>query len=156
MHPGTINLVPVSLVSSNPFSVLEKVHWEASGKVLGISYKSRQRCARRIRHSAALRLSSVSVSRELGSEDPLILPCLVYKNHFASCMIDSRASSQFIDLDYALSLNLPLDLKRKPEHLALVDGVHSKVEQMTHTCSLKLIIDQHMEDLTFHVTKLAG
>jgi len=71
-------------------------------------------------------------------------------------MIDWGASSQFIDLDFALSLNLPLDLKRKPEDLVLADGVHSKVGQITHTCSLRLTIDQHMEDLTFHITKLAG
>jgi len=71
-------------------------------------------------------------------------------------MIDSGASSQFIDLDFTLSLNLPLDLKRKPEDLVLADGVHSKVGQITHTCSLRLTIDQHVEDLTFHVTKLAG
>jgi len=129
---------------------------EGSGKVLGISRKSHQRLARRIHYSAALRLSSVSVSGELGLEDPLILPCLVNENYSASCMIVSGASSQFIDLHFALSLNLPLDLKRKPEDLVLADGVRSKVEQITHTCSLRLTIDQHMEDLTFHVTKLAG
>jgi len=129
---------------------------EGSGKVLSISRKSRQRLARQIRRSAALRLSSVSVSRELGSEDPLILPCLINENHSASRMIDSGASSQFIDLDFALSLNLPLDLKRKPEDLVLADRVPFKVGQITHTCSLRLTINQHMEDLTFHVTKLAG
>jgi len=156
MHPGAVNPVSVSFVSSNPFSVLEEVHMKGSGKVLGISRKSRQRLARRICRSAALRLSSVSVSGELGSEDPLILPCLVNENHSASCMIDSGASSQFLDLNFALSLNLPLDLKKKPEDLVLADGVCSKIGQITHTCFLRLTIDQHMEDLTFHVTKLAG
>jgi len=156
MHPGAVNPVSVSFVSSNPFSVLEEVHMAGSGKVLGTSRKSCQRLARRIRRSAALRLSSVSVSGELGSENPLILPCLINENHSASCMIDSGASSQFIDLDFTLSLNLPLDLNRKPEDLVLANGVHSKVGQITYTCSLRLTIDQHMEDLTFHDTKLAG
>jgi len=156
MYLGAVNPVSVSFVSSNPSSVLEEVHMEGSRKVLGTSHKSCQRLARRIRCSAALRLSSVSVSGELGSEDPLILPCLVNENHSASCMINSGASSQFIDLDFTLSLNLPLDLKRKPEDLVLADGVCSKVGQITHTCSLRLTIDQHMEDLTVHVTKLAG
>jgi len=64
MHSGAINPVSVSFVSPNPFSVLKEVHMEGSGKVLGISRKSRQRLARRIRHSATLRLSSVSVSGE--------------------------------------------------------------------------------------------
>ena len=54
MHPGAIKPVFVSFVGSNPFSVLEEVHMEGSGKVLGISRKSRQRLAYRIRHSAAL------------------------------------------------------------------------------------------------------
>ena len=71
-------------------------------------------------------------------------------------MIDSGASSQFIDRDFALSMNLKLDLKEKPEDLVLADGVRSKVGQITHTCTLKVTIDQHMENLTFHVTKLAG
>ena len=129
---------------------------EGSVKVFGISRKSRQRLACRIRCSTALWLSSVSVSGELGSGDPLILPCLINENHSASCMIDSRASSQFIDLDFTLNWNLPLDLKRKPKDLVLVDGVHSKVRQITHTCFLRLTIDQYMEDLTFYVTKPAG
>ena len=156
MHPSAINCTSVSYISSNRCAILKKVHMEGSGKVLHISRKSCQRLACRIRRSAALRLSSVSVSGELGSEDPLILPCLVNENHSASCMIDLAASSQFIDLDFALSLNLALDLKRKPKDLVLANGVHSKVGQITHTCSLRLTIDQHMEDLTFYVTKLAG
>ena len=156
MHPGAVISASVSYVSSNPFSVLEEVHMQGSGKVLGISHKSCQRLASRIRHSTTLRLSSVSVFGELGLEDPPVLPCLVNENHSASCMIDSGASSQFIDLDFVLWLNLPLDLNRKPKDLVLADRVHSKVGQITHTCSFRLTIDQHMNDLTFYVTKLAG
>ena len=71
-------------------------------------------------------------------------------------MIDSRTSSQFINLDFALGLNLALDKKTTPEDLVLADGVCSKVGQITHTYTLKLMIDQYLETLTFHVTKLAG
>ena len=73
-------------------------------------------------------------------------------------MIDSGASSQFIDLDFALGLNLTLDKKNTTEDLVLrlADGVCSKVGQITYTCTLKLMIDQHLEILTFHVTKLGG
>ena len=70
-------------------------------------------------------------------------------------MIDSKASSQFIDLDFVLGLNLALDKKNTLEDLVLADGVRSKVGQITYTCTLKLMIDQHLETLTFHVTKLA-
>ena len=71
-------------------------------------------------------------------------------------MIDSRVSSQFIDLDFALGLNLALDKKTTPEDLVLADGVRSKVRQIMYTCTLKLMIDEYLETLTFHVTKLAG
>jgi len=99
---------------------------------------------------------SVSVLGDLGSEDPLTLFCFVNEDFLATCMVDSGGSSQCIDLDFALNLNLPLASKEKPEDLVLVDGAHSIVGQITHTCILKLAIDQHMEELTFQVTKLTG
>jgi len=71
-------------------------------------------------------------------------------------MVDSGASSQFIDLDFALNLNFPLVPKEKPEDLVLADGAQSIAGQITHTCTLKLAIDQHMEELTFQVTKLTS
>ena len=157
MHPGAINSSSsfVSFVNSNRFSALEEVLLEGSGYVLPIvSRKSRRRSARCLRLSSALRLSVICISGDLGTDEPLTLPCLVNENHSATCMIDSGASSQFIDLDFALNLNLPLVLKRKPEDLLLADGVRSKVGQITHTCTLRLKIDQHLEDLTFHVTNL--
>src|SRR5258706_216104 len=38
----------------------------------------------------------------------------------------------------------------------LSDGKSSPVGKLTHTCTLNLTIDQHQEELTFQVTKLAG
>ena len=70
-------------------------------------------------------------------------------------MIDSGASTQFLDLDFAVKNNLPLDLKPKPETLIVVDG-REATSQLTHTCTMNLTIDQHLETLTFQVTKLAG
>ena len=99
---------------------------------------------------------SLCSTYELGSDDPITLPCFVNNTHQATCMVDSGASSQFIDLDFTLNLNLKLDLKPKPEDLVLADGLRSKVGQITHTCTLKLMIDQHLKDLRFHVTKLAN
>ena len=78
------------------------------------------------------------------------------ENHDATCIIPSGASSQFIDLDFTLGLNLVLYKKKTSEDLVLVNEVRSKVGQIMHTCTLKLIIDQHLETLTFYVTKLAG
>ena len=130
MHPGAINSssCPVSFVSSNRFSAWKEVFLEGSGYVLPVvSRKSHRRLARRLRLSSALRMSSICISGDLGTDEPLTLPSLVNKNHSATCMIDSGASSQFNDLDFALNLNLPLVLKRKPEDLVLADGVRSKV-----------------------------
>jgi len=141
----------------NRFSVLPEVVLGGTGFVLPVvSRKSRQRLTRRRRLAAAQHISSISISADLGSEDPLTLPCLVNNTLPATCMVDSGASSQFIDLDFALNMDLPLILKKKPEDLVLADGARSKVGQITHTCTVKLTIDQHTEDLTFHVTKLAG
>jgi len=128
---------------------------EGTGKVLvGISWKSRQRARHHIALSCALRISSVSMSRDLGSEDLLTLSCFVNEDFPATCMVDSRASSQFIDLAFALNVNLPLVPKGKLEDLVLADGACSIVGQIMHTCNLKLAIDQHIEELTFQVTKL--
>ena len=159
MHPGAVNLVPISFSVPSRFAVLDKVVMEGTGKgLVGISWKSSQRARRRIALSCALRISSVSVSvsGDLGLEDPLTLSCFVNEDFPATCMVDSGASSQFIDLDFALNLNLPLAPKEKPEDLVLADGARSIVGQITHTCTLKLAIDQHIEELTFQVTKLAG
>ena len=102
-----------------------------------VSCKSRQRQARRHRLSSALKISSISVlslsstsgskCHDLGSDDPITLPCLVNENLRATYMIDLGASSQFIDRDFALNMNLNLDLKEKPEDLVLADRVCSKV-----------------------------
>jgi len=157
MHPGAINPVPVSFSVPFHFAVLDEVVMEETGNVLvRISRKSRQRARCHIALSCALRISSVSVSGDLGSEDPLTLSCFMNENFPATRMVDSGASSQFIDLDLPLNLNLPLVPKEKPEDLVLADGARSIVGQITYTCTLKLAINQHIEELTFQVTKLAG
>ena len=97
---------------------------------------------------------SLSSTYDLESDDPITLPYTVNENHHTTYMIDSGASSQFINLDFALGLNLAFDKKNTPEDLVLANGVCSKVGQITHTCTLKLMIDQHLKTLTFHVTKL--
>ena len=182
MHPGAINPRPeVSLVSFNAFSVLlEECLFALSLSPLSSSYWKRSR--RHLCHSANLRvstvtmsgavssfrspaavfssssevISSVSVSEDLGFEDPITLLYTINETYPATCMIDSGASSQFINHDFAMKLNLKLDRKKKPKALVLANGVHSKVGQIMHTCTLKLMINQHLENFTFHITKLAG
>ena len=85
----------------------------------------------------------------------MIVPVRLNKNTTGSPMIDSGASTQFIDLDFVVKNNLPLTLKPKPETLIVVDGREAE-SQLTHTCTLDLNVDQHLEILTFQVTKLVG
>ena len=94
-------------------------------------------------------------SADLGCNEPMIVPVRLNEDTIGSAMIDSGASTQFIDLDFAVKNNLPLTLKPKPETLIVVDGREAE-NQLTHTCTLDLTIDQHLETLTFQVTKLAG
>ena len=72
----------------------------------------------------------------------------------ASAMIDSGTSTQFIHLEFGQGLGLQLDPKPVLESLVVVDG--RKTAPLTHTCTLNLLIVQHLESLTFQVTKLAG
>ena len=94
-------------------------------------------------------------SADLGCNEPMIVLVELNKDTNGSAMIDSGASTQFIDLDFVLRNNLPLTLKAKPETLIVVDGREAE-NQLTHTCTLDLTVDQHLETLTFQVTKLAG
>ena len=101
-------------------------------------------------------------SKDLGSEEPMVIPVNIHglsvpsQNPIkASAMIDCGTSTQFIDRDFAQTLNLTLDLKPKPETLIVVDGRESE-NSLTHTCTIDLMIDQYLETVTFQVTKLAG
>ena len=88
-------------------------------------------------------------SADLGCGNPMVIPVAIRKNNCqeswlsASAMIDSGASTQFIDPDFASQLRLTLDLKPIPESLIVVDG--REAAPLTHTCTLDLLIDQHLE-----------
>ena len=94
-------------------------------------------------------------SVELGSHEPMIVTVRLNKSTTDSAMIDSGASMQFIDLDFAVKNHLPLTLKPKPETLIVVDGREAE-SQLTHSCTFDLTVDQHLETLTFQVIKLVG
>ena len=99
-------------------------------------------------------------STDLGCGDPMVIPVAIKENNNkmprkpASAMIDSGASTQFIDPEFAPGLGLQLDPKSVPESLIVVDG--RRAAPLKHTCTLDLLIDQHLETVTFQVTKLAG
>ena len=130
-----------------------------------ISSSSRKRFCRHLCSQSDLR-SALKISRlaifgpsspcpsslsdmDLGSEKPLTLPVIVNDSLSASLLTDSGASSQFIDVDYAGYMNLEMTLKPESQDLILADGKPSPIAKITHTCTLKLTIDQHEENLTF-------
>ena len=94
-------------------------------------------------------------SADLGCNEPMIVPIRLNKNTTGFAVINSGPSTQFIDLDFAVKSNLPLTLRPKPETLIILDGREAE-SQLTHTCTLDLTVDQHLETLTFQVTKLTG
>ena len=113
--------------------------------------------------------ASAMPASDLGCKEPMVIPVkisgpTVPKNLKipdnlnpvkASAMIDNGASTQVIDPDFIMNLNLKFDLKPKLDTLIVFDGRESE-DLLTHTCTLNLTIDQHLETLTFQVTRLAG
>jgi hypothetical protein len=71
-------------------------------------------------------------------------------------MVDCGATSQFIDQDFALKNGLKLRRKAVPEVLTVVDGRTSVAGDLTHEVTIQLLIDQHLENVVFQVTKLGS
>ena len=94
-------------------------------------------------------------SAALGCNELMIVPVHLNKDTTGSAMIDSGASTHFIDLDFAVKNNLPLTLKPTPETLIIIVGREAE-NQLTHTCTFEFTVGRHLDTLTFQVTKLAG
>ena len=87
-------------------------------------------------------------SADLGCNEAMVVPVRLNKDTTSSAMMDSRASTQFIDLDFAVKNNLPLTLQPTPGTLIVVDGREAE-KQITHTCTLNLTVHQHPGTLSF-------
>jgi hypothetical protein len=92
----------------------------------------------------------------LGSEAPIILGCLLDGPVGGTAMVDCSATSQFIDQDFALKNSFKLRRKAVPEVLTVVDGQTSVAGDLTHEVTIQLLIDQHLENVVFQVTKLGS
>lgn len=95
---------------------------------------------------------------DLGGDPPLVVSCFINENEKSktSAMIDSGASTQFMDYQYARDRNLKFKKKKTPLPLVVVDGRPSAAGMITHEVRVRLQIDQHLEILTFQLTKLGG
>jgi hypothetical protein len=92
-------------------------------------------------------------SPDLGSEARIILGCLLDGHIDGTAMVDCGATSQFIDQDFPLKNGLKLRRKAVPEVLTVVDGRTSVAGDLTHEVTIQLLIDQHLENVVFQVTK---
>lgn len=101
-------------------------------------------------------LSHSALTGDLGAESPLTLSCVLSENVSSVVMLDSGASSQFMDHDFAIRCGFKLIPKKRPEPLTLVDGKPSSAGPLTHIVRMPICIDQHRETLVFQVTKLGG
>ena len=149
--------------SFNHFSVLpEKRLFSLTLSPISYSSHKHSRCRLRSQSDlrSALKISCLTVfspfssysplsDTDLGSEKPFTLPIVVNDSLRASLLMDFGASSQFIDVDYFGHMNLEMILKPESQDLILADGKPFPIGKITHTCTLKLTIDQHEENLTF-------
>ena len=99
-------------------------------------------------------------NHDLGCEKPMVIPIKIETSTTTTtfnttAMIDCGASTQFIDSKLVRKLGLPLKEKPYPERLIVVDGRETEVP-LTLACTLRLLIDQHLETIVLQVTKLAG
>ena len=72
----------------------------------------------------------------------------------AHALIDSGASSDFIDSDFVQRYHLSLDKKDTPMDLFVIDGRPIASGSVTHSCSLKVRLGGDSTPLKFDVTKL--
>jgi hypothetical protein len=119
---------------------------DSLGPVSSIEYNSVPARSRKVH-----RLSSVS--DDLGSVEHLVLAAVVQNSLAASAMTDSGATSDFMNPAYAIKHKLPIQLKKYPETLELADG--SPAGEITHTATVTLLIDQHLERITLQLSTLA-
>ena len=165
------SLDTLAFSSFNRFSILpEECLFSFTLSLISSSSRKRFLCRLRVQSDlrSALKISRLVVfgpsspcfsslsDTDLGSEEPLTLPVIVNDSLSAFLLMDSGASCQFIDVDYAGRMNLEMTLKPESQDLILADGKPSPIRKIIYTCTLKLTIDHYKENLSFQVTKLAG
>jgi hypothetical protein len=71
-----------------------------------------------------------------------------------NAMIDSGATEDFIDHNFAMVNDLPLKKINKPRDIYVVDGTVSKAGPITHMTELPMDIGLHKEKRTFLIARL--
>lgn len=117
-----------------------------------------------MRHAPAINLAATSLSLSsisVKSSDPLVIPITVRQSSdhpeiptFA--LIDSGATSSFINADFCKQHDLGLTSKPEPVPLFVIDGRPIKSGAVTHSCSLQAKISDRPVSLTLDVTQLGA
>jgi transposase InsO family protein len=71
-------------------------------------------------------------------------------------LLDSGATSNFIDRSFATRHSFPLEPKALPYQLFVIDGRPIKSGEVTHSVSLVVQVGKHHQTLTFDVTSLGS
>ncbi|OMH78676.1 Retrotransposon-derived protein PEG10, partial [Zancudomyces culisetae] len=92
------------------------------------------------------------------TNEHLVIPVTLFianKSLKLNAMIDSGATSCFIDSEFANKVNIPLLMKEVPIPLLVIDGRSISSGSITHnTIPLQLQTYHHHETISFDVTKL--
>lgn len=96
-----------------------------------------------------------SLRSNLGNKAPLVLSVLINNSLSSYAMVDSGATSLFIDFDFLSKNHLEPQKKKRPEILKVVDGRESLGGAITHEIELKFSLGDHSECAVFQVTKLS-
>ncbi|KAI1003433.1 hypothetical protein K3495_g4771 [Podosphaera aphanis] len=92
---------------------------------------------------------------DLGNEKPLAITAFLQQNIPAHTMIDSGASTSFIDELFIKRNRLRARKKLSPETVRVVDRRQSSSGHITLEIDLQLQLGSHSERLTFQVTRIA-
>src|SRR5690606_28628120 len=142
-------------VSGNRFSVLSSLD-SSLDSFSGSSYSSSLSSASVSAPSPSINhvVSKSSVFQDLGNDEPIVVACQIEGHISTAAMVDCGATSQFINQSFCEEKGLKLIKKRVLETLHLVDGNLALAGLITHEVHLQLMIDQHLENLVFQVTRL--
>lgn len=91
---------------------------------------------------------------DLGTKEPIVVLAIVSGKIESSCMIDCGATSQFMDYEFALKKGIPIQRKKIPEVLTLVDGQKSAAGNLIYEATVLITIGLHSETVTFQLTKI--
>src|SRR5690606_10160201 len=91
---------------------------------------------------------------DLGDDKPIALNCKLNDSIDAVVMIDSGASTQFIDLDYCTAKGIDLHRKEMPGYVTTIDGRPVGKDDIEFEAFIDLTIDNHKETVTFSVIEL--